>query len=154
MLQLVILCWPFLCHFAFFFHLMSWYVFAFLCLFLLYAFLCCSPAICSTSSTPHQSKPHIQIIPFALQLALTCSHMRTHTHAQRVRWWLTWVWLCAMFSWQASVWRGLPVVLRPTNPFQSPSHHLVLSSPLLSLQAMQSPVLIIRNRPQFDAQDG
>lgn len=41
----------FLCHF--FFILMPWYVFAFLCLFLLYAFLSCSPAICSTSNTPH-----------------------------------------------------------------------------------------------------
>lgn len=39
------------CAISLFFHLMSWYVFAFL--FLLYAFLCCSPAICSTSNTPH-----------------------------------------------------------------------------------------------------
>lgn len=43
----------FLWHFFFFFILMPWYVFAFLCLFLLYAFLSCSPAICSTSNTPH-----------------------------------------------------------------------------------------------------
>lgn len=150
MLQLVILCWPLLCHSAFF----SFNVLVCVCI--SFSSLCFAVLQPSVAPQTHltQSKPHIQITPFAPQLALTYSHIRTHAHAQRVRWWLTWVWLCAMFSWQASIWRGPPVVLRPTNPFQSTSHHLVLSSPLLSLQAMQPPVLIIRNRPQFDAQNG
>lgn len=140
------------------------------CLFIyLLAFCTCCIFLLFPSFLPsiHQSVAPLTRLTQNNQATVVTCFLREHTHihagtlkhSRRWQWWqqLTWVCvcLCVMWPpppWQAGIWRG-PALVLSTNPFQGPAHLLLLPTTFLSLQAVQPPVLLIRHRPQFDAQD-
>lgn len=140
--------------FLFFGTLLPLIVSAFLCDFLLLSMLALQLSEPTIAHQTHLSQGnHIPHSDGITTLGSTSHKRTTRTHTHRLMWWLTCVHVCVCvtFSWQAGIWWGSALFLWPIYPFQSPSHLLFLSSPFLSLQAMQPPVLIIRHRPQFDA---